>query len=263
MTNILEVDNVTKYFGAFRAINSCSLQVTTGTISGLIGPNGAGKSTMFNIVAGVHLPDSGTVSLNNTDVTGLPAHRMFHHGLLRTFQIPHEFSNVRVINNLLMVPPNQSGENLVTALFRPSAFKPQEENMRQKALEILEFIGLSHVKYELAGNLSGGQKKLLELGRTLMVDPKIVLLDELGAGVNRTLLSTLADNIKKLNEELKMTFFIIEHNMEFISRLCHDVSVMVEGEMVTSGSPEQVLNDPQVVEAYFGGGKRVQTSHPS
>lgn len=262
MTNILEVNGVTKHFGAFRAVNSCSLKVQAGTIGGLIGPNGAGKSTMFNIVAGVHQPDSGTVLLNNENVTGLPAHKMFEHGLLRTFQIPHEFTNVRVINNLLMVPTDQAGENLVTALFRPSKFRDQEQQLRQKALDILEFIGLSHVKNELAGNLSGGQKKLLELGRTLMVDAQIVLLDELGAGVNRTLLNKLADNIMKLNQEFKMTFFIIEHNMEFISRLCHHVSVMVEGEMVTEGSPEQVLNDPMVVEAYFGGGQRVDSAAP-
>ena len=257
MTNILEVDSVSKYFGAFRAVNDASLQVESGTICGLIGPNGAGKSTMFNVIAGVHTPDDGRVRLNGTDVTGLPAHKMFGHGLLRTFQIPHEFSNVRVINNLLMVPAEQEGEKLINALFRPSAFREQEQNHRTKALDILDFVGLSHVKNELAGNLSGGQKKLLELGRTLMVDAQIVLLDELGAGVNRTLLNTLADNIKKLNQQFGKTFFIIEHNMEFISRLCHSVTVMVEGEVVREGTPEQVLNDPMVVEAYFGGGKRI------
>ncbi len=256
MPNILEVSSVSKYFGAFRAVSDCSLAVESGTICGLIGPNGAGKSTMFNIVAGVYKPDSGSVTLNGTDVTGLPAHRMFSHGLLRTFQIPHEFSNLDVVSNLLVVPGKQAGENLTNALFRPSAYRLQESESRQKAIEIIDFIGLSHVAGELAGNLSGGQKKLLELGRTLMVDAKIVLLDELGAGVNRTLLNVLADNIKKLNAELGKTFFIIEHNMEFISRLCDKVSVMVEGEVVTEGVPEQVLNDPMVVEAYFGGGSR-------
>ena len=255
MTNILEVDGVTKYFGGFRAVNNASIKAEAGTICGLIGPNGAGKSTMFNIIAGVHAPNSGRVTLSGVDVTGLPAHQMFDHGLLRTFQIPHEFSNVRVINNLLMVPGDQQGEDLFNALFRPKKFKNQEAEYRKKALDILEFIGLSHVKYELAGNLSGGQKKLLELGRTLMVDAKIVLLDELGAGVNRSLLNTLADNIRKLNEELGKTFLIIEHNMDFISRLCHSVTVMVEGAVVTEGTPGEVLNDPMVIEAYFGGGK--------
>ena len=256
MSSILEVSNATKYFGGFCAVNRCTLNVEDGKIHGLIGPNGAGKSTMFNIIAGVHQPDSGSVKLDGIDVTGLPAHEMFKRGLLRTFQIPHEFSNVRVINNLLMVPGNQIGEHLTTVLFLPSKYREQEEENRRKALDILEFLGLSHVKNELAGNLSGGQKKLLELGRTLMVDAKVVLLDELGAGVNRTLLKTLADNIKQLNEKMNMTFFIIEHNMEFISHLCHTVTVMAEGGIITEGTPDEVLNDPVVVEAYFGGGRQ-------
>ncbi len=252
MSVILEIDGVSKSFNGFTAVKHCNLELEAGAISGLIGPNGAGKSTLFNIVAGVHQPDRGHVRLNGIDVTGVPAHRMFAHGLLRTFQIPHEFSNMSAIENLLMVPTPQKGEKLFNALFRSSKYQSEELEIRSKAQEVLSFLGLSHVKNELAGNLSGGQKKLLELGRTLMVDAQIVLLDELGAGVNHTLLNRLADNIIQLNREWGKTFFIIEHNMDFISRLCHTVTVMVEGSIAAQGLPEQVLSNPMVVDAYFG-----------
>ncbi len=253
MPVILEIHKVSKSFGGSYAVQNCNLELETGLISGLIGPNGAGKSTLFNIVAGVHQPDHGSVRLNGVDVTGLPAHEMFSHGVLRTFQIPHEYSNMTTIENLTMVPALQQGENLFNALFRPSIFNAQEIELKEKALEVLEFLGLAHVRNELAGNLSGGQKKLLELGRTLMVDAQIVLLDELGAGVNHTLLNRLSENIIRLNRELGKTFFIIEHNMDFISRLCHKVAVMVEGQVAAQGTPQEVLNNPQVIEAYFGG----------
>lgn len=256
MSPVLEISGVTKRFGAFTAVDHCDLKVEQSAITGLIGPNGAGKSTLFNIVAGVMSPCEGSVSLAGENVTGLPAHRMFERGLLRTFQIPHEFSHLSAIENLMMVPHRQAGENLMNTLFLASKVKAEENEVLEKASEIIEFIGLGHVKNELAGNLSGGQKKLLELGRTLMVDAKVVLLDEIGAGVNRTLLNSLAKNIETLNQEQGLTFFIIEHNMEFISRLCHSVNALVEGKVISSGKPDRVLTDPHVVEAYFGGGKR-------
>lgn len=256
MSRILEIENVSKSFDGHFAVKNCNLELEAGVIAGLIGPNGAGKSTLFNIIAGVYQPDRGCVRLNGNDVTGLPAHEMFAHGLLRTFQIPHEYSHMSAIENLLMVPAAQAGERLANALFRSSVFRTQEQELRQKALKILDFLGMSHVANELAGNLSGGQKKLLELGRTLMVDAQIVLLDELGAGVNRTLLNRLAENIIKLNRELGKTFFIIEHNMNFISKLCHEVTVLVEGEVAAEGTPQEVLTNPLVVDAYFGGGSQ-------
>lgn len=256
MSAILQIDSITKRFGPVTAVNNCSFQLETGKITGLIGPNGAGKSTLFNIVAGVHHPDAGEVRLAGENITGLPSHDLFARGLLRTFQIPQEFSSMTAIENLLMVPAFQIGENLLNALFFRRRFLSQERDILEKAASVIDFLGLDHVKNELAGNLSGGQKKLLELGRTLMVDAKVVLLDEIGAGVNRTLLDTLSDHIEELNREFGKTFFIIEHNMDFISRICHRVTVMIEGEIVTEGLPEQVLSDPLVVEAYFGGGKR-------
>ncbi len=252
MSVILEIQNVTKSFDGLIVVRDCNIELETGVISGLIGPNGAGKSTLFNIVAGVYPPDRGSVRLNNVDVTGLPAYQVCRLGLLRTFQIPREFSNMSTIENLLMVPPLQKGERLLNALFRLGTFRADENKNRVKALEILDFLGMSHVRNELAGNLSGGQKKLLELGRTLMVDAKIVLLDELGAGVNHTLLNRLADNIIRLNEEMGKTFFIIEHNMQFISKLCQKVTVLVEGQVAVEGTAEEVLNNPEVVDAYFG-----------
>ena len=258
MPAILKVRNITKRFGPLLAVNNCSLDVEFGLICGLIGPNGAGKSTLFNIIAGTHQPDDGSIHLNEFDVTGLPAHKMFAKGLIRTFQIPHEYSNLTAVENLLMVPPQQLGEKLSNALFRPSHFHKQEQNLVQKANEVIDFIGLGQVKNELAGNLSGGQKKLLELGRSLMVESNIVLLDELGAGVNHTLLNTLSDNIIRLNREFNRTFFIIEHNMDFISKLCHRVLVMIAGEVEIEGTPQEVLSNPQVVDAYFGGGEQIK-----
>ncbi len=256
MSSILKINNLTKTFDGLHAVRNCSLELEDGVIAGLIGPNGAGKSTLFNIIAGVHQPDQGSIELNEVDVTGLPAHEMFANGLLRTFQIPHEFSNMTTIENLLMVPAMQRGENLFNALFQASSYRSQESKNQDKALQVLEFIGMAHVKNELAGNLSGGQKKLLELGRTLMADAEIVLLDELGAGVNHTLLNRLADNIIQLNRELGQTFFIIEHNMDFISKLCQRVTVMVEGQVTVEGTPDEVLTNPDVVDAYFGGGRQ-------
>lgn len=253
MPSILEVKAVSKRFGAFYAVRDCSLAVETGSITGLIGPNGAGKSTLFNMAAGNLVPSSGRIVLNGEDVTGLPAHELFSRGLLRTFQIAHEFSHMSVIENLMMVPAGQAGENLVPAWFSPAKVRNQEAGVQSKAEEVIDFLNIGHVRNELAGNLSGGQKKLLELGRTMMVDAKIVLLDEIAAGVNRTLLKELSANIKRLNRELGYTFFVIEHDMDFIADLCDPVIVMAQGSVMTQGHIEDIKADQQVIDAYFGG----------
>ena len=174
--------------------------------------------------------------------------------MLRTFQIAHEFSTLTVLENLMMVPPNQFGEKLNYALFNNSKVKKQEEEIRAKAIEVINFLNLSHLTQELAGNLSGGQKKLLELGRTMMVDPKIVLLDEVGAGVNRTLLNEITDAILRLNKEKNFTFFVIEHDMELIEKICDPVIVMAEGSVLFKGSFKEVKNNESVIEAYLGRG---------
>ena len=251
-TNILQIDNLSKYFGGLAAVSSCSLQIKKGSITGIIGPNGSGKTTLFNLIAGNLKPSSGKVMFNKEDITSIPSYELFSKGILRTFQIAHEFTNLTVLENLMMVPGNQSGEKLMTALLNPKLVKKEEETVKQKAYEVIDFLNLKHLANELAGNLSGGQKKLLELGRTMMVDAKIVLLDEVAAGVNRTLLKEVSNSIFRLNKEKGYTFCMIEHDMDFISKMCDPVIVMSEGSVLFQGTSEEVKNNEQVIESYLG-----------
>ncbi len=251
---MIRVESLNKHFGGVKAVNDASLEIAAGSITGLIGPNGAGKTTLFNVIAGAFPPTSGRVFLNDEDITGLKPHTLFHKGLLRTFQIAHEFSSLTVVENLMMVPGQQQGESLINAWFKPARVREQENQIRERAMEVVEFLNLSHVAEEQAGRLSGGQKKLLELGRTMMVDARIVFLDEVGAGVNRTLLNTIGDAIARLNRERGYTFCMIEHDMDFISRLCNPVIVMAEGSVLTQGTAEEVKANEQVIEAYLGSG---------
>jgi branched-chain amino acid transport system ATP-binding protein len=249
---VIDVQNVSKSFGGLAAVKNCSLQVTRGSITGLIGPNGAGKSTLFNLVAGNIPPDHGRIIFDGKDITGLPPYALFARGMLRTFQIAHEFSNMTAIENLMVVADDQPGENLVKTWIMPGAVRERDLQVKQKANDVIDFLKLAHVKNELAGNLSGGQKKLLELGRTMMVDAKVVLLDEVAAGVNRTLLQDLAANIERMNQELGYTFFVIEHDMDLIGRLCDPVIVMAQGEKIAEGPMAEIRANPAIIEAYFG-----------
>ncbi|CAI8237088.1 MULTISPECIES: ABC transporter ATP-binding protein [unclassified Marinobacterium] len=251
---MIVVENLHKRFGGVHAVNDASLHIKKGSITGLIGPNGAGKTTLFNVIAGHHSPTSGRITLDGEDITGLKPHELFGKGLLRTFQLAHEFSSLTVRENLMMVPPNQAGESLMNTWFRKDLVRADEQRVREKADEVIDFLEIGHVADELAGNLSGGQKKLLELGRTMMVDPKIVFLDEVGAGVNRTLLYKIGDAIKKLNQERGYTFCLIEHDMDFIARLCDPVICMAEGTVLAEGTVDEVKNNEQVIEAYLGTG---------
>ena len=251
---MIVVENLSKHFGGIKAVDNVSLSITPGSITGLIGPNGAGKTTLFNVIAGLHAPTSGRVLLDGQDITGLPPHELFARGMLRTFQIAHEFSTLTVRENLMLVPGGQSGERLMDAWLRPARVRAEEIELRRKADEVIEFLQISQVADELAGNLSGGQKKLLELGRTMMVDAKIVFLDEVGAGVNRTLLRTIGDAIQRLNRERGYTFCMIEHDMDFISRLCDPVIVMAEGAVLATGTAAEVRANDEVIEAYLGTG---------
>ena len=253
---MLKIKNINKYFGGLQAINNASMDVKEGSITGLIGPNGAGKTTLFNIIAGNLESNSGEVLLDGTNVSGLKAHELFNKGVLRTFQIAHEFSTLTVLENLMMVPANQLGEKLLYTLLNHSNVKKQEEEIRSKAIDVIKFLNLKHLEQELAGNLSGGQKKLLELGRTMMVDAKLVLLDEVGAGVNRTLLKDISEAIIRLNKEKNYTFFVIEHDMELISKLCDPVIVMAEGSVLFQGSFNEVKSNEAVIEAYLGRGMK-------
>ena len=251
---MIGVENLHKHFGGFHAVDGASLQIKQGSITGLIGPNGAGKTTLFNVIAGRLPPTSGRVTMGSEDITGLPPHQLFAKGLLRTCQIAHEFSSMTVRENLMMVPENQSGESLMNAFFRRKSVAIEERRIREKADEVLEFLTISHLANQRAGNISGGQKKLLELGRTMMVDAKIVFLDEVGAGVNRTLLNTIGDAIIRLNKERGYTFCVIEHDMDFIARLCNPVICMAEGKVLAQGTVQEVKNDERVIEAYLGTG---------
>ena len=251
---MLEIKNIQKNFGGLVAVNNASMNVTKGSITGLIGPNGAGKTTLFNIIAGNLHSDLGEVYLEKEKISDLKAHELFEKGVLRTFQIAHEFSTLTVLENLMMVPGNQFGENLLYSWFKNSIVSKQEEEIRAKAIAVIDFLNLNHLTQELGGNLSGGQKKLLELGRTMMVDAKLVLLDEVGAGVNRTLLNEISDAIIRLNKEKDYTFFVIEHDMDLIEKICEPVIVMAEGSVLFQGSFEEVKSNEEVIEAYLGRG---------
>ena len=249
---MIVVQDLVKHFGGLVAVDGVSMEIEQGTITGLIGPNGAGKSTLFNLIAGNLTPESGSIYLDGEDVTGIKPHMLFSKGLLRTFQIAHEFQSLSVLDNLMMVPSLQVGESLLGAWFKREKVVRQEAEIRGNAEEVISFLNMGHLANELAGNLSGGQKKLLELGRTMMVSPKVVILDEVGAGVNRTLLKEIGDAILSMNRERGFTFCMIEHDMDFISRLCDPVVVMAEGKILAQGSAEEIKANEDVIEAYLG-----------
>ncbi len=251
---MIRVEDLHKHFGGFHAVDGASLEIAEGSITGLIGPNGAGKTTLFNVIAGVLPPTSGKVFMAGEDITGLAPHELFAKGLLRTFQIAHEFHSMTVRENLMMVPPRQSGEDLWSAWFQRKRVRLEEEEIRRRADDVLKFLTIDHLAEQKAGQISGGQKKLLELGRTMMTDAKVVFLDEVGAGVNRTLLNTIADAIVRLNQERGYTFVVIEHDMDFIGRICNPVICMAEGKVLAEGTLDQIKANEQVIEAYLGTG---------
>ena len=249
---MIEIRNVSKHFGGIKAVENVTLNIRRGSITGLIGPNGAGKTTLFNIIAGFYSPDYGEIIFEGENISTLRSDELFKKGILRTFQIAHEFENLTVRENLMMVPDNQTGETIFHTWISRKKIRIEEEENSKKATEVMEFLSLDHLANEKAGSLSGGQKKLLELGRTMMVDAKIVLLDEVGAGVNKTLLKKIGESIKTLNKEMGYTFFMIEHDIEFISSLCDPVIVMTEGSVLTEGKVSSIRNDERVIEAYLG-----------
>ena len=251
---MLKIKDLNKSFGGLKAVNNVNLEIDKGSITGLIGPNGAGKTTLFNTIAGLYAPDKGDVYLEERNIAGLKPHELFSMGVLRTFQIAHEFASLTVLENLMMVPGNQRGEKLIYALFGDKVVKKEEEEIRAKAIEVIAFLNLQHLTQEIAGNLSGGQKKLLELGRTMMVEANLVLLDEVGAGVNRTLLNEISDAILRLNTERNYTFFVIEHDMDLIEKICDPVIVMAEGSVLFEGKFSDVKSNEEVIEAYLGRG---------
>ena len=255
MSNIIvKVENIVKSFGGLVALNDCSLDIKTNSITGIIGPNGSGKTTLFNVITGNLKPDTGNIFYNGIEITNYESHELFHLGILRTFQIAHEFTNMTVIENLMVVPGDQKGEKLLYSLLYDKKIKKEDEEIRDKAMEVLQFLKIEHLKNERAGNLSGGQKKLLELARTMMVDAKIVFLDEVGAGVNKTLLKDISESILKLNQDKGYTFCMIEHDFNFISELCDPVIVLAEGSVLFKGTAQEVKQNEQVIESYLGKG---------
>ncbi len=249
---ILEVQNLSKSYGGVKAVDDVSFSVKKGEIVGLIGPNGAGKTTSFNAIAGAEKPSSGDVFLEGVKVTGRSTEQLYHMGLLRTFQLSQEYPKMTALENLMVACKDQAGENILMNWLYPNKVVQREAEVIEKAEQTLEFLGLSHVANELAGNLSGGQKKLLELGRTMMADAKLILLDEPGAGVNPTLMQKIGDMIIDLNQNRGYTFCLIEHDMQLIERLCHRIIVLAEGRILQEGSMEEIRNNSKVVDAYFG-----------
>jgi branched-chain amino acid transport system ATP-binding protein len=250
---MLEVRHINKSFGGIMAVYDCSLNVEKGSITGLIGPNGAGKTTLFNVITGHHKPDRGEIFFQGHDISGLPPNKIFQKKIYRTFQITREFAAMTVLENLMLMPGAQTGEKVWNTWFRPASVRRQEKEIEERALGVLEFVELIDLKDEYAGSLSGGQKKLLELARSMMAEPEMVLLDEPGAGVNPTLMGKLTNNIRKLRDEQKITFLLIEHDMDLVMSLCDPVIVMSEGRKLAEGPPETIKKDERVLEAYLGG----------
>ena len=252
---MLALQQVSMSFGGVVAVDDLSIRLERGAITGLIGPNGAGKTTAFNILAGSLKPDSGQVQFEGSDITALAPHRRAALGIARTFQLAHEFARMTVVENLMVAADMHRGENVFNTVFRRTHYRQAERAVYGRARELLAFLGLERLAMEPAGALSGGQKKLLELGRALMREPRIVLLDEIGAGINRTLLGQIADMLQNLRSERGITFCLIEHDLDYVSRLCDHVFVMAGGRLLAQGTVAQVRADERVVEAYFGGGK--------
>ena len=250
---ILSLRDVRKHFGGIKAVDGVTFDVAAHRITGLIGPNGAGKTTLFNLITGLYNLDSGEIRFMGERVDGLSLHHTFRKGLCRTFQISRELKLMTVLENLMLVPPRQEGEKLWRSWFFPRMVKAQEKEIRDRGVKCLELTGLAHLKNEYAGNLSGGQKRLLELARTMMAEPKMILFDEPGAGVNPGERRTLAESIRRFVHDKGVTVLLIGHEMELVMDVCDPIIVLERGRKLTEGTPEQVRCDKRVLEVYLGG----------
>ncbi len=249
---LLETQNVSVSFGAFKAVDAVSLRIRKGTITGLIGPNGAGKSTLFNAIAGEGVNAGGSIRFEGREINKLAPDAIYHHGLARTFQIPRPFSEMTVFENLMLAAPDQVGESVWAPLFARKAIRAREEEIAERAREVLDFTTLDGVADEAAGRLSGGQQKLLELARVLMSAPRLILLDEPAAGVNPTLTRLLVDKIEELNAR-GTTFLIIEHDMDLVMRHCDPIIGMANGRVIYEGDAAGAQTDATLLDAYLGG----------
>lgn len=243
MTTLLSTEHLSRSFGGITAVDSCSISVKEGSITGLIGPNGSGKTTLFNLITSVYKPDAGDVYLRERMITGLPANQLCHQGMSRTFQITRLFWDLSVLENMI-VPVRQVG---FRSLLGPGMHRHEEE----RAMELLDRVGLDHLKDEPARKLSFGQQKLLEFAAILMADPELVLLDEPAGGVNPTMIRFIMDLIRSLNKE-GVTFLVVEHNMGLVMELCDHILVLDQGKKIAEGPPEIIQSDPVVLDAYLG-----------
>jgi len=248
---LLALSGVVKSFGNLRAVDGVDLTIAPDRITGVIGPNGAGKTTLFNLIAGSLTPDAGEIVFDGARIDGLTPDRIFRRGLARTFQIPRPFPRMTVLENTMLVPMNQTGERFWTNWVQPGRVRAEEKASRERAVEVLTFCGLGDKLASMAGTLSGGQQKLLELARVLMIDPKMILLDEPAAGVNPTLMETLIEKILALHAR-GVTFLIIEHNMDLVMRICRPIVVMAQGRVILEGDPDEIRRHPDVIDAYLG-----------
>jgi neutral amino acid transport system ATP-binding protein len=248
---LLTAENVSKSFGGVRAVHQASIEVLQGSVTGLIGPNGAGKTTFFNLLSNFIRPDQGRVMFDGDPIHHLQPHKIARQGMVRTFQVARVLSRLSVLENMVFAAQQQTGENFWKACMGDRSIVREEREWRDRAMTILESVGLVHMAQAYGGSLSGGQRKLLEMARTLMTNPKLILLDEPAAGVNPTLINQISNYIKTWNQE-GVTFLIIEHNMDMVMSLCDRVWVLAEGQNLVEGSPEEVQTNPQVLEAYLG-----------
>lgn len=249
---ILEIEDLTKTFGGIEAVSNFSLNLKKGKIGGLIGPNGAGKTTLFNLITGYLKPDSGEIKFSGRSIENEPSHEIARKGVIRTFQIMKPLSRMSVLENLMLAESDQVGESVSNLLFRPDEVKKREDSIRERALEILDFFDLENHKDEYAGSLSGGQRRLLELTRSLMASPTLLMLDEPTGGVNPTLAKDILNRLRELNDE-GLTIFMVEHNIETIMSLSDIIFVMAEGEKIAEGSPSDIRQNERVIDAYLGG----------
>ena len=249
---MLKVDQLTKDFDNLRAVDHCSFEVSQGRIFGLIGPNGSGKTTVFNLVTGFLEPTAGRIYFQDREISGLRPHQIGQLGIVRTFQLVRAFNRMTVMENLLLAPKNQAGENCLLGVLRTAKVRRQEQEAIERARDLLAVVGLEKVADEYCGNLSYAEQKMVEITRALMTDPQLILLDEPASGINPTLVNQILDYIRRLRDEQGKTFLVVEHDMRVIMNLCDRIAVLNYGQKIAEGTPAEICADSQVIDAYLG-----------